>query len=300
MPSRLVVVAGVLFVAGCGSSGNQTTPQKPARGTLQALAQGQGQTVAITPGDADFAPGPIRYTFLVIARNGRAVARPTATVWLARALKAKPFQHATARLESIGVPGASAPLDDVQSLYVVHLDVPAPGTYWVLAQPRGAHIRALGNVVVRERTASPAIGSAAPRSRTPTLASTGGDLEALTTSTHPDRALYRWSIAQALAAHAPSVVVFATPKFCASRTCGPVVDVVSAVRRTFPHVRFIHVEVYAGNDPTQGYNRWMKDWHLMSEPWVFLVGRDGRIKAKFEGSVSVRELRRAIQNTLMG
>jgi hypothetical protein len=64
-------------------------------------------------------------------------------------------------------------------------------------------------------------------------------------------------------------------------------------------IGFIHVEVYDHNDPSRGYNRWMKRWGLQSEPWVFLVGRDGRIKAKFEGSVSTDELRAAIESQLM-
>ena len=57
-------------------------------------------------------------------------------------------------------------------------------------------------------------------------------------------------------------------------------------------VRFIHVEIYQDNNPAQGFNRWVTEWRLPSEPWVFLVGRDGRIKARFEGSVSVAELER--------
>ena len=97
------------------------------------------------------------------------------------------------------------------------------------------------------------------------------------------------------------MVAFATPKFCTSRTCGPVVDVVSRVRKesSASGVRFIHVEVFKGNDPAKGYNRWMQQWGLQSEPWIFLVGRDGRIKAKFEGPVSVRELREAVESTLV-
>ena len=35
------------------------------------------------------------------------------------------------------------------------------------------------------------------------------------------------------------------------------------------------------------------------EPWAFLVGRDGRVKAKFEGSVSVQELEAAIRRLLL-
>ncbi|HEX7310030.1 MAG TPA: hypothetical protein VF232_02530, partial [Gaiellaceae bacterium] len=60
-----------------------------------------------------------------------------------------------------------------------------------------------------------------------------------------------------------------------------------------------HVEVFQGNDPAKGYNRWMRQWKLQSEPWSFLVGPDGRIKAKFEGPVSVRELRAAVESMLV-
>ena len=61
----------------------------------------------------------------------------------------------------------------------------------------------------------------------------------------------------------------------------------------------MHVEVYADNDPARGYNRWMRRWGLQSEPWVFLVGRDGRIKAKFEGAVSAGEVLAAVRSTLL-
>ena len=250
----------------------------------------------MTPGDADFSPGPLRYTFLVIANDGRPVLKPTAAVTLARSQKGAPFEHATATLEPIGVRGVSVAPQGVPSIYVVHLHVPAAGTYWVRAQPAGAAISGIGNVIVRASSFSPAVGSKAIDSRTPTLATTGGRLASLTTATHPDRALYTTSVATALARHDPFVLTFATPKFCTSRTCGPVVDVVSYVRRhTAKRVAFIHVEVFAGNDPAKGYNRWMKEWHLESEPWVFVVGGDGRIDAKFEGSVSVGELTSAVR-----
>ena len=117
----------------------------------------------------------------------------------------------------------------------------------------------------------------------------------------PDRALLRYSVAASLAAHKPFVVTFATPRYCTSRTCGPVVDVVDYVRRGFAArgVRFIHVEVFTDNRPALGYNRCMRQWGLQSEPWTFLVGRDGRIKAKFEGAVSAAELETAIRRLLL-
>jgi glutathione peroxidase-family protein len=43
----------------------------------------------------------------------------------------------------------------------------------------------------------------------------------------------------------------------------------------------------------------MRQWGLQSEPWTFLVGRDGLVKAKFEGSVSAAELEAAIRRLLL-
>jgi glutathione peroxidase-family protein len=96
-------------------------------------------------------------------------------------------------------------------------------------------------------------------------------------------------------------VTFATPKFCSSRTCGPVVDVVEEVQRRVDdeRVRFIHVEVFEGNDPAKGFNRWMREWNLPTEPWTFLVGADGRIVDRFEGTVSVAELEEAVSEKLV-
>jgi hypothetical protein len=144
------------------------------------------------------------------------------------------------------------------------------------------------------------MGERAPASRTPTLASEHGRVARLTTRVPPDRALLRYSVADSLAAHAPFVVTFATPRWCQSRLCAPVVDVVDYIRRRFADtpIRFIHVEVYKGNNPRNGWNRWMREWHLPTEPWTFLVGGDGRVKAKFEGAVSARELESAVKRFL--
>jgi hypothetical protein len=206
----------------------------------------------------------------------------------------------TARLEPIGIPGRSAPaFGEVSRIYVANLHVPRPGRYWLVAEPDRAQIQAIGTLEVTARTPSPAVGAKAPRSATPTLADASA--ARLTTRQPPDLGLLRYSVAGALAAHRPFVVTFATPKFCTSRICGPVVDVVDAVRKSFASgpVRFIHVEVFRDNDPAKGYNRWMRQWGLRSEPWTFLVGRDGRVKAKFEGSVSAAELTAAIRGRLL-
>ena len=252
--------------------------------------------MGVTAGASEFVPGAVRYPFLVIDNDAKPVERPTATVWVARSRTSTPFERVSAKLEPVGVPGRSKPaFGGVTKIYVAHLRIPKPGRYWLVAQPDGAKLQALGALDVAARSHSVAVGARAPRSDTPTLAT--APAAQITTSSPPDLPLLRYSVAESLAAHKPFVVTFATPKFCTSRTCGPVVDVVEAARRQFAArgIRFMHVEVFQDNDPTRGYNRWMRQWGLASEPWVFLVGRDGRVKAKFEGSVSQAELAAAIR-----
>ncbi len=296
-----VTVLSCLFLAACGGSGGDATPSEasPRSGmTLEELWRVPGDDVAVVPGTSDHQPGEIRVSFLVVDGEGRPVTLPTARVWLARGLREKPFLETTAKLERIGVPGGA---EDGHSthIYVTHVRVSKPGTYWLLAEPEGGpkDVQALGNVVVDEKTSdSPAVGDPAPRSETPTLASAGGNAARLTTRTPPDLTLLKYSVSGSLRERRPFVVTFATPKFCVSRACGPVVDVVEEVARRLDHeVRFIHVEVYEDNDPAQGYNRWMQEWGLTTEPWTFVVGADGKISERFEGLVSVHELEAAAQ-----
>ena len=98
-----MALAGVFLAAGCGSGSSAHSSH--AGGTLKALSEAPGlKTVALTPGDADFSPGPLRYSFLVVDNNGKAIEKPTARVWIARGFEEKPFASATAHLETIGLP----------------------------------------------------------------------------------------------------------------------------------------------------------------------------------------------------
>ena len=154
---------------------------------------------------------------------------------------------------------------------------------------------------------TPAIGAAVPASDTPTAVDAAG-IAAISTDTQPDPAFYRASVAQALAAHRPFVLVFATPQFCRSQICGPTLDTVKSVAGPFEaKVAFIHVEPYILEAaPAGGLQLVLKngnlqlvsaalEWGLPSEPWIFVVGADGKLSAAFEGAVGTDELTAAIQ-----
>ena len=274
-----------IIAAGCG--GSSSAKEEPDA-TLEALLHAPGEDVAIVPGAADFGPGNIRLTFLIVDSQSRVVTRPKAKVWLAHSLDGKPFLTTTALSERIGVVGGDDA--DVGSIYVTRFDIPKAGKYWLLAEPVGGRkIQAVGNVVVKDKPAAPDIGDPAVASDTPTLEN--ATIKQVSTSKVPDRELYKISVKDALAAKVPFVVTFATPAYCQSRTCGPVVDVVSAVRK--------REAVYQDNDPAKGENQWFKEWGLPWEPWTFLVGPDGKIRERFEGTVSVNELDAAVRKHLL-
>jgi hypothetical protein len=298
--SSIAVALLVLSSVACGGSDGEASTSEAVPGggkTLEELWREPGDDVAVVNGTANHEPGEVRFSFLVVDSEGQVVKLPTARVWVARKLEAKPFLESSAKLERIGIPGGAEA--DSTHIYVARVRLREPGTYWIMAEPEGGgdKVQALGNVTVSADDPEPGPGDAAPRSDTPTIASVGGDAAKITTRTPPDEILLRHSVADTLEAGIPFVVTFSTPKYCTSRTCGPTVDVVEDVAERFEgrDVRFIHVEVYTDNDPAKGFNRFMREWDLETEPWTFVVGADGRIVERYEGPVSTAELETVLE-----
>jgi hypothetical protein len=91
------------------------------------------------------------------------------------------------------------------------------------------------------------------------------------------------------------VLLFATPQLCQSRICGPVVDVAEQVKRDAgDDVAFIHQEIYTENDINKGERQPVTDYGLPSEPWLFVIDKEGTITTAIEGAFSVEELQAAV------
>lgn len=97
----------------------------------------------------------------------------------------------------------------------------------------------------------------------------------------PDQGLHRWSIADAIAQGRPALVTFATPVYCTSEFCGPVVDAVEELSKRYAdRAVFIHVEIWhdnAGGEINQAAADWLFRNDDLREPWLFLIGADGTI-----------------------
>ena len=150
---------------------------------------------------------------------------------------------------------------------------------------------------VAKNSVTPAIGAPAPRSDTPTSADVS-NLGEISTDRHPDARFYKMSVADAVTSGRPTIVTFATPKFCTSAVCGPTLNIVKRVSKSFGNFNFVHVEVYSNLDDPSNLKTVpaVKDWRLQTEPWVFVVDSRGRIAAKYEGIVGAGELRAELQS----
>ncbi len=187
---------------------------------------------------------------------------------------------------------------EIGGVYVAHPYFGQAGTWGIelRAVYKGKRRRIRQTFSVRRYGVTPAVGSAAPRSNSPT--SPPVSVAKLDSGKPPDD-MHKLSIAEAIGDHKPTVVLFSTPGFCTSRMCGPETQVVEGLEQTYrTQVNFIHIEIYKDANPAKGYAPTVIQWHLQTEPWVFVLDRRGAVAAKFEGPTPASEIKPAIQHVL--
>ncbi len=179
----------------------------------------------------------------------------------------------------------------IRGVYAMETELTEPGTHYLVVASDG-HVGIAAIRVIRpEDSLVPQTGQAFPVVETPTVEDPG-PLEELCTR-EPDCSMHDVSLATALEAGQPVVLVVATPRFCQTAVCGPVVDVAEDVRAQYPDVTWIHAEVFtdAGNTPAPI----VTDLGLPSEPWTFLIGSDGVLVDRFDGPLVPALLREAVE-----
>lgn len=182
-------------------------------------------------------------------------------------------------------------------VYVTDLDFPSDGEWRIAALVKeGDQLTAtlLPSAVVGEFASIPRAGAKAPLIHTPTAEDVGGDLAEITTRVPPDTQ-NRVDYADVLGKE-PIVLLFATPQFCQSRVCGPVVDVAEQVKEASgDKAAFIHMEIFNDNDPNKSVRQQVRAFHLPSEPWLFVIDRQGTIRTALEGAFGTEQLTRAVE-----
>jgi len=202
-------------------------------------------------------------------------------------------------------------IENEVGVFVTHATFPSAGDWmasFTTVAPGSPDQTIPFSFQVAEEASAVQKGEPAPSVDTPTLADVGGDVAKISTDATPDKAFYETSVADALSAHEPFVLVFATPKFCQTKTCGPTLDKVKEVAAKHPGVTFINVEPYLLEDvdgqlqpklDAKGNLQAVPatvDYGLVTEPFVFVVGGDGIVKASFELIFTPAEIDAALQD----
>ena len=315
-----VLLLALLLTVACSpqssrqqSSGGESSRNSPAtnpgtqtRGALpliEGTAEIGGPRFSAVIVTRDLGVGPNRVVFALVDRQGMPVRPKEAEV---RALYLDPQENtASVRAEAVAR-FQQWPVGN-QGVLTTRLTLDKPG-FWQLTiratDADGSAIEAVGAFEVKGNSDTPAVGQPAPRSLTPTL-ETVDDLATITSANPPDPDLYKISVDQALDSGMPLVLVFSTPAFCVSATCGPQVDVISQVKTKYQgQANFIHVEIFEdphlieGGRPAGGTVAAVEEWDLPSEPWTFIIDAEGLVRAKFEQFTTADEIEAALLDIL--
>ena len=277
----------LLLIAACSSGSDD-----PIISSEQQAGGPEYSGIIIT---TDMAVGVNRILFGVINRDGMPVPGTTSEVG---AHFLVPREDARELKDSAIAEFVSWPTS-VGGVFVAEFDLDVAGAYEIdidFTSNDGTPIFAQTSFIVKEEPSTPAIGSPAPASVTHTAAGTD-DISHITSSPEPDLDLYELSVHEALEQDKPLVIVFATPAFCVSATCGPQVGELSKIKeRVGDRANYIHVEVFEdphlieGDRPTGGLVPAVDEWGLPTEPWTFIIDSQGLVQAKFEQFTTAEEI----------
>jgi hypothetical protein len=280
--------AGALVLAACGKSGSKAPTIALNSGdpgpSLAAIFPSSGQYL--------YSGAPQRMPLALIDSNGAFLTTgpPTLT-----------FDVIDAQKKPVGQPVSVALHDKGLSkgYYPVEFTFPSPGLYTLSTKVSGAAVTQTVQVDDRSKTVMFGPGQKVPSIATPTVEDHQG-VDPICTA-NPPCPLHQVSLDTALSQHKPIAFLIATPAYCQTAICGPVLDVLVAAQRTFADkVTFIHAEVYksgaeaAKKGPSATKAPAVDAFHLLFEPSLTLVKADGTVQGRLDTIYDADELQQAL------
>ncbi|MGH2717773.1 MAG: thioredoxin family protein [Actinomycetota bacterium] len=305
-----LMLGGLLEACG-GTSAQRTGPTTAGSfGALLSERRSAGdKALQVALGGGDYIQGIDNYLVMFLTGGGANAPRifgDNARVWLTPTsspnAKIKPTGPIAAPWSAYAHPEAGPTLP--KGLNTLTFNFPTVG-FWTLICETTSGAKMIGQTYVQamapasDTTLLP--GAHALASVSPTTANNQGVSPICTRN--PPCDMHAITIADAVRNGKPTAVIFATPEFCQSRNCGPSLDeLISVQSKLGAQANFIHIEVYL-NDQTQTIEQQvlsptMQQWGLQSEPWLFLIDRNGVIQNRYEGGFTAALVQPALQQLL--
>ena len=306
-PVLSALLALVLVAGACTGGAPQPSPSPSVAGFpgWPPLAAAETFELVPVPVASDLAVGPNRFLLNLLDRQNRPLASPDRPVTLYFYDLASDPAAPVAFVEGTFM----TTIPQLPGLYRAQVEFPTAGEWGlevVATESDGSQRTGRMVFPVRPAPSTPALGADAPASTTPT-ATSAADIGRISTDRQPDPDFYTTSVDEALDQDRPFVLVFATPAFCTTATCGPALDIVKSVAPEYKErVSFIHVEPYElelsdgvlqprfdqDNRPIPVES--VREWGLRTEPYIFVVDAAGKVRAKLEGVAGVDEIEAAL------
>lgn len=271
--------AGLVVLAACGggsgNDGDETSDADGADATTPGfflsavfppeglLVTGSEQRLPFTLADSTGAPvddPPASLEFVVQTADGTAVGEPV-----------------TVERHDQGIPTAYFPL---------LFEFPTAGDFQVTTTVDGTELDPrVFRVSEPDAVPVPQPGQPLIAVETPTTADARG-VDPICTR-DPDCDLHGATLTEVLAEGVPVALMIATPAYCQTAICGPVLDVLLSQEGAFPDVRMVHAEVYKNPEAVENIAEAelapiIDAYRLSYEPVLFLANSDGTIAKRLD------------------
>jgi len=282
-----VITTAVPLLGSCGGNDDPVaTPAPDATPALQDIAPDAAKGLQVLDAQPELVVGSSRYSFGLLDPDGSPLTDARVTVHAGTDPAAPP----QASVPAVWLRGAV----EEKAIYVAQIPFTKAGPVFLAAVATtkgGATLKGGVQVDVVTTSTSPLPGQPAVSVRTPTTAAPDG-ADPLC-SRKPVCSMHDISLDAALKSGKPVVVTFSAPAFCATETCGPVVDLVEAAKKSSPAAaHFIHVEAYRKQGAELAPA--LKAWKFGTEPWTYFVGKDGVVVERLAGAIGAEEITAAL------
>jgi len=155
----------------------------------------------------------------------------------------------------------------------------------------------IATVDIKNKSKTLSVGDKISSIKTPSI--NDFDISEISTDIKPDPNLYKFDLKTALLKKQPIIISFSTPGLCVTGTCSPQLDQIKKISNTHSgEVIVIHVEVWKnfkeimkeGNLSVGILNDSVKMLNIETEPWTFLIDKNGIVRNRYQGFVHFSEL----------